>query len=247
MAENQFLPFATAGGANVVSQAEYDAMGDRATGFQAGIAESDEFNKVFRQGTFFAAVLGQFIVDILGEDVLDDGDVADKVTLLTDAIGALIADSQVGSQIGYAYSQSSQDYTGVTTTLPTGSVPQNTDGTELTQIATSITPKAATSLLEITVAIPNMEIGSNNSFIGAIFRDSGADAIAAAAHYVNSMDPAGTRGSGGFFMRAIVAAGSLSATTFKFRFGGNTANAVSINNYFGAAGVASMTVREIAQ
>lgn len=47
-----FLPFATDPGANVVSQAAWLALAQRTSGFEAGIAQSDQLNKAWRQSAF---------------------------------------------------------------------------------------------------------------------------------------------------------------------------------------------------
>lgn len=75
MATNDLLPFATAGGANVMSQADYAAMAARLSGFTAGTALSPQLNKAWRQSAFAAAMIGEFTADYSGLDVLDDGDV----------------------------------------------------------------------------------------------------------------------------------------------------------------------------
>lgn len=74
MAENNFKPFAIASGANVVTQAEWEALIALATGFTAGIARSGQINKALRQSTVMAHVLAQFIADTSNSDVLDDGE-----------------------------------------------------------------------------------------------------------------------------------------------------------------------------
>ncbi|SEI99200.1 hypothetical protein SAMN04244579_02730 [Azotobacter beijerinckii] len=93
MATNQFKPFATASGANVLSQAEYEAIAALATGFQSGVASSAQLNKAWRQATTMAAVLGQLIVDETDLDALDDGNIAtlkDRLkAAITASIGAL--------------------------------------------------------------------------------------------------------------------------------------------------------------
>lgn len=76
MTENDFLPFASGGAANVVSQATYAALTALTDGFQSGIANSDEFNKVWRQSSIIAAVVAQAIVDITGQAAIDDGTTA---------------------------------------------------------------------------------------------------------------------------------------------------------------------------
>ncbi|MGK0688980.1 gp53-like domain-containing protein [Serratia marcescens] len=74
MAKNEFLPFGTAANANVLPNADYQGLPARSAGFGSGVAKSEELNTVWRQGSTMAAVLGQFIADKTGQDVLDDGD-----------------------------------------------------------------------------------------------------------------------------------------------------------------------------
>lgn len=73
MAINEFLPQAAEPGANVASQATYGGSGFQTTGQQPGIGLSAFFNKVWRQGSMGMAVIGQFINNVLGVDVLDHG------------------------------------------------------------------------------------------------------------------------------------------------------------------------------
>lgn len=87
MPTNDFKPFAVGGGATVVSQAIYAAAVTLlANGFQNGIADPAYLNKVWRQSSIMAAVLGEFIVDKTGENVLDDGTTAALVANLKTAI-----------------------------------------------------------------------------------------------------------------------------------------------------------------
>jgi len=76
MATNDFLPFATGGGANVVTQSAYAALGAVSTGYQAGVAASGQVNKTLRQSSIMAAVLAQLIVDVTGQPAVDDGTIA---------------------------------------------------------------------------------------------------------------------------------------------------------------------------
>lgn len=73
---NDFLPFAAAGGANVVSQSTYASLAALGPGFQTGIAESNQLNKVWRQSSIMAAVLGTMIADVTGQNAVDDGTTA---------------------------------------------------------------------------------------------------------------------------------------------------------------------------
>lgn len=87
MATNDFKPFATSAGANVMSQADYLALAALLTGFQSGKASSAQVNKALRQATFIASALAQFVSDKSGLDVLDDGDLTGFVTKLTNGFG----------------------------------------------------------------------------------------------------------------------------------------------------------------
>lgn len=86
MAINEILPFATAPGANVVTQAEYAADPKTVTGFSPGVAESKKLNKVWRQSSFIAAGIAEYM-KAQGVDVADDGNLEAFVGNLTTALG----------------------------------------------------------------------------------------------------------------------------------------------------------------
>ncbi|OJB35347.1 hypothetical protein [Burkholderia ubonensis] len=90
MANNNFKAFAAAAGANVMAQADYEALAALLTGFVSGTAQSIQLNKVWRQSSIMAAVLAQFIVDITGQDAIDDGT---TTTLLANLKAAVLAQS----------------------------------------------------------------------------------------------------------------------------------------------------------
>lgn len=79
---NEFLPFGAAGGANVMSQSDYNALASRLTGFVAGIALSAQLNKVWRQSASIAALMGQLITNHSGSDALDNGNIATLLSQL---------------------------------------------------------------------------------------------------------------------------------------------------------------------
>lgn len=85
---NDFKAFATGASANVISQADYEALTELVTGFTAGKASSAQVNKALRQATFIAAALAQYVADTKNTDVLDDGDLSTFVTTLTEALNA---------------------------------------------------------------------------------------------------------------------------------------------------------------
>ncbi|MGU3521596.1 hypothetical protein ACLBW2_12080 [Enterobacteriaceae bacterium C23F] len=82
---NNFKAFALDPNANVMSQADWEALPALLSGFTAGKASSAQVNKAIRQSTTIGAVIGQFIANS-GVDALDDGDIAGLVTKFTDAI-----------------------------------------------------------------------------------------------------------------------------------------------------------------
>lgn len=87
MATTDILPFATAGGANVESQASYAADPTTAAGYGSGILPSQKLNKVLRQSAFMAAGLANWMVG-LGINVPDDGNLSTLVSNITAAIAA---------------------------------------------------------------------------------------------------------------------------------------------------------------
>ena len=95
MATNEILPFADAGGANVLAQAAYSADAQRSIGNQPGIARADFNNKVLRQAALMAAGLGQWLADKQATNVTD--------TLLPSQLSTMIENalkSYSGSSIG---------------------------------------------------------------------------------------------------------------------------------------------------
>lgn len=88
MATNDFLVFGGGAGANVITQVTYSGLASRSSGFQSGVAQSAQLNKVWRQSSIMAAVLGQFISDLTGQDALDDGTTTTLLANLKAAISA---------------------------------------------------------------------------------------------------------------------------------------------------------------
>lgn len=99
MAKNDFKPFATGAGANVMSQADWEALIALSTGFQSGKASSAQMNKAFRQGTVMASVLAQFISDLTAADVLDNGNTANILLNLKSAVNKAASGRLVNIQV----------------------------------------------------------------------------------------------------------------------------------------------------
>ena len=85
MATNNFKAFALDPNANVMSQADWEALPALLSGFTAGKASSAQVNKAIRQATTIAALVGQFIANS-GADALDNADINGLVTKFTNAL-----------------------------------------------------------------------------------------------------------------------------------------------------------------
>ena len=98
MAINEFLPFGTSSSANVITQATYAALTARTGGFQSGVAQSDQVNKVWRQATFVASMIGQFASEQAARDMLDNGDRdAAKATFIAALVNVIAGQIAAGN------------------------------------------------------------------------------------------------------------------------------------------------------
>ena len=86
MATNQLLPFANGDVPNVIPFDQWNALAARLTGFQSGIASSQQFNYILAQGGAAGYVIGQMIADFAGQDATIDG-----VTLYANLKSAIAA------------------------------------------------------------------------------------------------------------------------------------------------------------
>lgn len=147
-----------------------------------------------------------------------------------------------GSQVQYVFNVTGAVATGATTIPHDDTIPQITEGDQyMTQ---AITPKATTNILVIEV-IAFVSNSAAVGQIGAIFQDSTANAIAAGS----VRNTVGTEDNM-LVLRQIMVAGTTSATTFKFRSGGDSAGTTTFNGdggarKFGGITLSSMSVTEI--
>ena len=121
MATNDFKAFATGVGANVLTQAEYEALTALTTGFSAGTAKSAELNKVWRQSSFAISAIAQFVADYSGSDALDNGDLAGFQAQFETAVALLSAGMDYALDTGAANAYAA-DFTPAVTTLVDGMV-----------------------------------------------------------------------------------------------------------------------------
>jgi hypothetical protein len=130
-----------------------------------------------------------------------------------------------------------------TTGLPwDDTIPQNTEGDQYMTLA--VTPKSATSKLEITV-VGNFACSTSEIISMALFQDSTANALqAVAAHDVAA------NLQNQLVIEYVMTSGTTSATTFKVRAGPNTSGTITFNGSssgrkFGGVMASSIIITEI--
>lgn len=112
MSVNDFLPVATAVGANVQTQAVYAGSAPQTQGQQPGLAVSAFNNKALRQATTMAAVIGM-LINTAGVDALDDGNLTTKLNGVTAAIRTASQGAQVWSSTQAYLTDDITQYNGV--------------------------------------------------------------------------------------------------------------------------------------
>lgn len=89
---NNFLPFGTGSSPNVIDDATYNSLTARGTGFQSGVAQSQQLNKVWRQSSVIAAAVGQLIANT-GANATDSDTIANLVAYIRTALAGSQATS----------------------------------------------------------------------------------------------------------------------------------------------------------
>jgi hypothetical protein len=86
MPQVDYVPFATGGGANVYTPATYQALAVISTGVEPGLADPQLANTTWRLASMISAAVATFISNVLGINVLDDGNLTNLVTNFTGAV-----------------------------------------------------------------------------------------------------------------------------------------------------------------
>lgn len=175
--------------------------------------------------------------NILGTN---DASFNDGTGFATGAIGstnAALAPGIVCQVVGTNYSAVS---TGSTDMPYDDSIPQNTEGDEY--MSQAITPKATTNILVIEVVATLSRAAANGRISGALFQDSTANALAATEIYIGAATSTGV-----MTLRHVVAAGTTSSTTFKFRAGEESGggSTITFNGSSGARKFGAITKSSI--
>jgi peptidoglycan hydrolase CwlO-like protein len=90
MATTEFLPVAVASGANVDPQGSFAGATYQLVGFTTGTARATQANKVWRQSSMMAAAWANVIVQVMGQNVLDDGNLPNLVSQLTATVQQIV-------------------------------------------------------------------------------------------------------------------------------------------------------------
>ena len=206
--ENDFLVFAGASGANVLTQAAYASSTTLAGGYVTGTASSAAVNKTLRQTSIMSAMIAQFICDNAAQPAIDDGTTA---TLETNFEAAILA---IADTVNIPISQ----VEGLASALA-GFLP-------LTGNAVSASKLATARNIALTGAVTgavNFD-GSSNVSIATAFGNiaassllgnpTGSAAIAEAITLANGLIFSGTTLSlGAITPTSVVSSGAVSGTT----------------------------------
>lgn len=163
---------------------------------------------------------------------------------LVDDADAATARATIGFG-AFAYTQDgTAKSSGASTNFPfDATTPQNNEGTEYTELNTSITPKHATSTLIIDVELSLCGSAATTATAG-LFVDSVADCLKAWVTRLDAADHMYT-----MRLRYIVASGSTNARTYKVRWGGTATVYINRSNsssdQYGAAALSNMTITEV--
>ncbi len=172
------------------------------------------------QGSLIAAVLN---------GGLDNNNISSSAAIATSKLaddgGITYGKMAAGAVIQSVTAQYSAVATGTTTMPGDDTIPQNTEGVQFMTV--SITPKSATSKLQIEVIALAANSVANDINI-ALFRDSTADAIAAQSEYNGA-----SNAQVNLKLLTEVTAGSTSSTTFNVRIGGTAAGTTTFNGVSG--------------
>jgi hypothetical protein len=121
-------------------------------------------------------------------------------------------------------------------------IPQITEGVEI--LTASITPKFSTSTLYVDVVVHGAMNTAGGAICAAVFRDSGANALGAAAKLLNAnyLDQ--------LTIRFKVASGSTTATTFRLRVGPGSTYTMTYNGsagtrLLGGSAISSIKITEV--
>lgn len=171
-------------------------------------------------------------IAVSGQNNVVTDTASDTLTLASSGGGAITTDDSSdtitfhSSVAQIVYTKYTGNGSGTTIMPADDTIPQNTEGDEY--FTRAITPKRSNNILKIDVII-QAQCSIIEHISAAIFQDSTADALAAAAIY-----PTASAKIQQLNFTHFMTAGTTSETTFKVRVGSETGNTIFLN-YSGAA------------
>lgn len=164
-----------------------------------------------------------------------------RCTSYSKASGEAVVSSGGGKVLQQVEFYTGTSATGTTTIPLDNTIPQITEGTQF--LTLGITPISATSKLKIEVTA----LVQYSVFVflaTALFRDSGADAIATVLTTTSRTNPTDTRQS---TITYTVPSNSTTLTTFTVRCGGNNAGTLTFNAgaFYGGTLASGITITEV--
>lgn len=165
-----------------------------------------------------------------------------RTLTIADRDGTVDTTNRPGNIVQVVNTQTGAVATGTTQIPFDDTIPQNTEGDQYMTLA--ITPTSATNKLKIDV-VASASSSAGATVTAALFQDSTANAVAAISMYQDT-----AAGAGLLHFSHYMAAGTVSATTFKLRIGTNGANTVTFNGTssarnLGGVMASSITITEI--
>jgi hypothetical protein len=157
-------------------------------------------------------------------------------------LGVALQTVPVGSVVQVVNYQTGSEADGTGTIPEDNTIPQNTEGVQFLTLA--ITPKSATDVLKIEVAL-NLQTSSANNAPVALFKDDVANAIA------SFFTPFTGSTQRSVYFSFFMVAGTTSEITFKVRAGGISAGTTTMNAngpstpLYGGSLVSGITITEI--
>jgi hypothetical protein len=187
-------------------------------------------------------------VTIVGLAVINNGSATFRVRRLTSTTVEVKRLGGVAEKVLQVVNVQTGALATGTTIIPLDdTIPQITEGDQY--LSASITPKRATSFLEITVSLQTTLVtASALAVIAALFRNSGVDALSATKVYSG-----GTANSDlPVTIQHRVLAGNTSATTFTVRAGLSSAGTLNVNGragagIFGGVNISSIKITEVTE
>jgi hypothetical protein len=171
---------------------------------------------------------------------LDSNNLASNAVSTSKIVDANVTSPKLAVGIPVQVVSTNYSAVGTTTNLipEDDTIPQIGEGTEF--MTQAITPKSTTNRLQIRIKAFVSQSAASNDIIGALFQDATANALAAQDVYVGAAG-----GPVNLVIEHDMLAGTIAATTFRFRAGLAAAGTLTFNGFGGARKFGGITLSSI--